>query len=139
MFSFLGSPLRRTAKVPDPRTVLRTGTTTVLTGQVRKAPLLYGDGQSGGPGITGAGTVPGPGGTHLPFPPPFTIQLFGNDFLGAALGPDGTPYGSFNADCGPTRTRRGAWPTAARPAASWGAWSCADSARNPAAAGDRCW
>jgi hypothetical protein len=89
------------AKLPDPRTVLRTGRTTVLTGQVRTAPLMYGDGQTGGPGITGAGTVPGPGGTHLPFPPPFTIQMFGNDFLGAALAPDGTPYGSFNADCGP--------------------------------------
>ncbi|MGB8652854.1 MAG: sialidase family protein, partial [Mycobacteriales bacterium] len=90
------------AQVRDPRTVLRTHRTTVVTGQVRAAPLLFGDSQSGGPGITGAGTVSGPGGTHLPFPPPFTIQLFGNDFLGAAIGPDGTPWGSFNADCGPT-------------------------------------
>ena len=50
----------------------------------------------------GAGTISGPGGTHLPFPPPFTIQLFGNDFIGAALGPDGTAYGSFTEDCGPS-------------------------------------
>ena len=89
------------ALLRDPRTVLRTGRATVVTGQVRKEPLLFGDGQTG-PGISGAGTVPGPGGTHLPFPPPFTIQLFGNDFIGAAIGPDGTPWGSFNADCGPT-------------------------------------
>jgi hypothetical protein len=90
------------AQLRDPRTVLRTGRTTVVTGQVRRDPLLYGDSRSGGPGITGAGTVPGPGGSHLPFPPPFTIQLFGNDFIGAAVGPDGTPWGSFNADCGPS-------------------------------------
>lgn len=90
------------AHLRDPRTVLRTGRATVLTGQVRKAPLLYSDSPLGGPGVTGAGTIPGVAGLHLPFPPPFTIQLFGNDFIGAALAPDGTPYGSFNADCGPT-------------------------------------
>jgi hypothetical protein len=90
------------ASVPDPRTVLRTGRTTVTSGLVRKQPLLFGDGPLGGPGVMGAGTIPGPGGTHLPFPFPFTVQFAGNDFLGAAIGPDGTPYGSFNQDCGPT-------------------------------------
>lgn len=90
------------AVVPDPRTVLRTGSTRVTSGQVRKAPLLYGDSPLGGPGVLGAGSIPGPAGTHLPFPFPFTVTFAGNDFLGAALGPDGTPYGSFNADCGPT-------------------------------------
>jgi hypothetical protein len=89
------------AKLPDPRTLLRGRTTAVVSGQVSRAPLLYGDGLVG-PAPTGAGTIPGPGGTHLPFPPPFTIQLFGNDFIGAALGPDGTAYGSFTKDCGPT-------------------------------------
>jgi len=89
------------AKLPDPRTLLTRRTTTVVSGQVLKGPVLYGDGLVG-PAPTGAGTIPGPGGTHLPFPPPFTIQLFGNDFIGAALGPDGTAYGSFTQDCGPS-------------------------------------
>jgi hypothetical protein len=89
------------AKLPDPRTLLRGRSTAVVSGQVAKAPVLYGDGLVG-PSPTGAGTIPGPGGTHLPFPPPFTIQLFGNDFIGAAIGPDGTAYGSFTQDCGPT-------------------------------------
>jgi hypothetical protein len=89
------------AKVPDPRTLLRSKATAVLSGQVQKGPALYGKGLVG-PAPTGAGTIPGPGGTHLPFPPPFTIQLFGNDFIGAAIGPDGTAYGSFTQDCGPT-------------------------------------
>jgi hypothetical protein len=89
------------AKVPDPRSLLRSRSTPVLSGQVQRGPALYGEGLVG-PAPTGAGTIPGPGGTHLPFPPPFTIQLFGNDFIGAALGPDGTAYGSFTQDCGPT-------------------------------------
>jgi hypothetical protein len=89
------------AKVPDPRTLLRSRRTTVFSGQVTRTPALYGRGLVG-PSPTGAGTIPGPAGTHLPFPPPFTIQLFGNDFIGAALGPDGTAYGSFTQDCGPS-------------------------------------
>jgi hypothetical protein len=89
------------AKVPDPRTLLRSRSTAVVSGQVARRPLLYGKGLVG-PAPTGAGTISGPGGTHLPFPPPFTIQLFGNDFIGAALGPDGTAYGSFTEDCGPS-------------------------------------
>ena len=89
------------ASVRDPRSVLSTGRTWVTSGAIRKAPLLFGNSPTGGPGITGAGTIAGPLGTHLPFPFPFTVQFAGNDFLGAALGPDGTPYGSFNADCGP--------------------------------------
>lgn len=88
------------AKLPDPRTLLTRRSTAVVSGQVAKRPVLYGNGLVG-PSPTGAGTIPGPGGTHLPFPPPFTIQLFGNDFIGAALAPDGTPYGSFTQDCGP--------------------------------------
>jgi hypothetical protein len=89
------------AKVPDPRTLLHVRRTVVLSGQVSRAPVLFGRGLVG-PSPTGAGTIPGPAGTHLPFPPPFTIQLFGNDFIGAAIGPDGTAYGSFTQDCGPT-------------------------------------
>ncbi len=84
------------ASLPDVRTLLRSGRTTVASGQVRKEPVLFGS------NVQGAGTIAGPGGTHLPFPPPFTIQVFGNDFIGAAIGPDGTPYGSFTLDCGPT-------------------------------------
>jgi hypothetical protein len=88
------------ALVPDPRSVLRGGRASVVPGQVRKEPVYFGDGPMG-PGITGAGSIPGPAGTHLPFPFPFTITFAGNDFIGATLGPDGTAWGSFNADCGP--------------------------------------
>jgi hypothetical protein len=89
------------AQLPDPRTLLHSRSTVVQSGQVQKGPALYSKGLVG-PAPSGAGTIPGPGGTHLPFPPPFTIQLFGNDFIGAAIGPDGTAYGSFTQDCGPT-------------------------------------
>ncbi|HVA60117.1 MAG TPA: sialidase family protein [Mycobacteriales bacterium] len=61
-------------------------------------PLLYGS------SIQGAGYLAGPGGTEVN-PAIFgavSIQLFGNDFIGSALGPDGTPWASFDADCGAT-------------------------------------
>ncbi|MDQ1704477.1 MAG: hypothetical protein QOF18_843 [Frankiaceae bacterium] len=68
-----------------------------LSGQVNpvKRPLLYGN------GVQGSGYLEGPGGTPLPYPPPFNQQMFGNDFIGAAVAPDGTPWGSFTQDCGP--------------------------------------
>ncbi len=74
---------------------------TLVSGLVRTKPMLFGS-NALGPAVSGAGTVHGPVGVEAPFPPPFTIQLFGNDFLGAAIGPDGTPWGSFTLDCGPT-------------------------------------
>jgi hypothetical protein len=33
--------------------------------------------------------------------------MFGNDFIGAAVAPDGTPWGSFTQDCGPSRESKG--------------------------------
>ena len=74
---------------------------TVATGLVRRQPMLFGSNQLG-PAVMGAGTVHGPLGVEAPFPPPFTISLFGNDFLGSAIAPDGSPWGSFTLDCGPT-------------------------------------
>ena len=69
-----------------------------LSGQVNPAgrPLLYGD------SVQGSGYIAGPGDTPVPFPPPFNNQMFGNDFIGAALSADGTPWGSFTQDCGPS-------------------------------------
>ncbi|HEU5034530.1 MAG TPA: sialidase family protein [Mycobacteriales bacterium] len=64
-------------------------------------PLLYGS------SVQGSGYLAGPGGTSLPFPPPFNNQSTGNDFIGAAIGPDGTPWGSFTQDCGPAPSAAG--------------------------------
>ncbi len=89
------------ALLPDPRTLLRTGRTTVVSGQVVKRPLLFGSGPTG-PAVQGAGTIPVAPGVDAPYPPPFDIQVFGNDFIGAAIAPDGTPWGSFTQDCGPS-------------------------------------
>lgn len=58
-------------------------------------PLLY------GASVQGSGYVLGPGGTAVPLPPPLSNQSTGNDFIGAAVQPDGTAWGSFTADCGP--------------------------------------
>jgi hypothetical protein len=83
------------------RAALAAGRRPVLTsGQVNdpKRPLLYGD------NVQGAGTfqLPAPLGNQVPFPPPFDIQVFGNDFIGAAITPGGSAWGSFTQDCGPT-------------------------------------
>jgi hypothetical protein len=83
------------------RASLAAGRTPVLTsGQVNdpKRPLLYGD------NVQGAGTfqLPAPLGNTVPFPPPFDIQVFGNDFIGATIAPDGTAWGSYTQDCGPS-------------------------------------
>ena len=86
--------------VRHPQSLLTRGGTTVVSGKVRDV-VLYGSNQLG-PAVQGAGTIGGPLGTHVPFPPPFDDQTFGNDFLGVALGPDGTAWGSFTLDCGPT-------------------------------------
>lgn len=59
-------------------------------------PLLFGD------SVQGSGYLSGPGGVHVLFPPPFNNQMMGNDFIGAAIGPDGAPWGSFTQDCGPS-------------------------------------
>ena len=68
------------------------------TGQLNRPgqPLLFGD------NVQGSGYLQGPGGVDVPFPPPFNNQMMGNDFIGAAIGPDGTPWGSFTQDCGPS-------------------------------------
>ena len=52
-------------------------------------PLLYGD------NVQGSGYLNGPGDTPIPIPPPFNQQQFGNDFIGAAVAPDGTAWASF--------------------------------------------
>ena len=69
-----------------------------VSGQVnpKKRPLLYGD------SVQGSGYLQGPGDTPIPYPPPFNNQMFGNDFIGAAVAPDGTAWGSFTQDCGPS-------------------------------------
>ena len=59
-------------------------------------PLLYGD------NVQGSGYWSGPGDTPIPYPPPFNQQMFGNDFIGAGIAPDGTAWGSFTQDCGPS-------------------------------------
>jgi hypothetical protein len=56
-------------------------------------PMLYGD------NVQGSGDLDG---TPVPYPPPFNQQQFGNDFLGVAIAPDGSVWGSFNQDCGPS-------------------------------------
>jgi hypothetical protein len=61
----------------------------------RGRPLLYGD------SVQGSGYIAGPGGLYAPFPPPFNNSMMGNDFIGATIAPDGTPWGSFTQDCGP--------------------------------------
>lgn len=58
-------------------------------------PLLFGN------GIKGSGYLRlGPGANVL-FPFPFNNQMAGNDFIGATIAADGTPWGSFTQDCGP--------------------------------------
>ena len=64
-------------------------------------PLLYGN------GVQGSGYLQGPGNTPIPYPPPFNNQMFGNDFIGAAIAPDGTAWGSFTQDCGPSYSSAG--------------------------------
>jgi hypothetical protein len=69
---------------------------------VTPRPLLYAD------HITGAGYIVGQGEISVPLPFPLGIQPIGgavsagNDFMGAAIGPDATAWASFNQDCGPT-------------------------------------
>jgi hypothetical protein len=74
-----------------------------VSGQLNRPghPMLYGD------SVQGSGYLQGPGGTEIPYPPPFNNQMFGNDFIGAAIAPDGTPWASFTQDCGPTSDSRG--------------------------------
>ena len=57
-------------------------------------PLLYGN------SVEGSGYLQGPGGVNVPYPPPFNNQMFGNDFIGVTITPDGTPWASFTQDCG---------------------------------------
>lgn len=80
-------------------TLARGGTPRLVSAQVNdpKRPLLYGDQVQGG----GALQLPAPLGNRVPFPPPFDIQQFGNDFIGAVITPGGQAWGSFTQDCGP--------------------------------------
>ena len=64
-------------------------------------PLLYGD------SVQGSGYLQLPGGINAPYPPPFNNQMFGNDFIGVAIAPDGTPWGSFTQDCGASVDSKG--------------------------------
>jgi hypothetical protein len=109
-FSYLGHRTGQTTwdgYLTSTRNVLRglrsPGGPVFLSGQLnpRNRPLLYGD------SVQGSGFIDGPGGTAVPFPPPFNNQMFGNDFIGAAIAPDGTPWGSFTQDCGPSRDSGG--------------------------------
>lgn len=81
------------------------GSPRLTSGQVNdpRRPLLYGDNVKGG----GTFQLPGPLGNAIPFPPPFDIQVFGNDFIGAAITPAGVPWGSFTQDCGPSPSSPG--------------------------------
>jgi hypothetical protein len=63
---------------------------------VNDRPILYGS------SIQGSGYLPLFDGVRIPFPPPFGNQMFGNDFIGATIAPDGSAWGSFDQDCGPT-------------------------------------
>jgi hypothetical protein len=58
-------------------------------------PLLYGS------GVQGSGFLPITDDVRVPYPPPFGNQMFGNDFIGATVAPDGSVWGSFDQDCGP--------------------------------------
>jgi hypothetical protein len=75
------------------------GRPVLTSGQVNdpKRPLLYADEVSGG----GTFQLPGGIGNQVPFPPPFDIQVFGNDFIGATITPSGSAWGSYTQDCGP--------------------------------------
>jgi hypothetical protein len=87
-------------------TTLAAGRSPRLTsGQVNdpKRPLLFGDEVQGG----GTFQLPGPLNNQVPFPPPFDIQVFGNDFIGATITPSGTAWGSFTQDCGPSPSSAG--------------------------------
>jgi hypothetical protein len=73
------------------------------SGVANREPLMYAD------TIRGAGNIAlGEGQLAAPYPSPLGIDpaggLFsaGNDFIGATIGPDGTPWGTFNQDCGPS-------------------------------------
>lgn len=86
-------------------TLARGGTPLLTSGQVNDPgqPLLYGDNVQGG----GTFQLPGPLGNTIPFPPPFDIQVFGNDFIGATITPGGNVWGSFTQDCGPAPSSAG--------------------------------
>ncbi|MDX6198136.1 MAG: repeat-like domain [Actinomycetota bacterium] len=81
-------------------TLARGGSLRLVSGQVNPTdrPLLYGDEVQGG----GTFQLPGPLNNQIPFPPPFDIQVFGNDFIGAVITPSGDAWGSFTQDCGPS-------------------------------------
>jgi hypothetical protein len=86
-------------------TLARGGVPRLLSGQVNdpSRPLLFGDNVQGG----GTLQLPGPLNNQVPFPPPFDIQVFGNDFIGAAITPGGAPWGSFTQDCGSSPSAAG--------------------------------
>ena len=67
-----------------------------------RQPVMYGR------EMVGAGYILGLGQLKVPYPFPLGIQPLagaigaGNDFIGAAIGPDGSAWGSFDNDCGPS-------------------------------------
>jgi hypothetical protein len=76
---------------------------TLWSAMVNTRPLMYAD------HMAGAGSIKGEGQIDVPYPFPLGIQPValgqlsaGNDFLGVTIAPDGSPWASFNQDCGPT-------------------------------------
>ena len=76
--------------------VLQGGRPIFYSARLNDRPILY------GASVQGSGYLTLPLGQRIPFPPPFGNQMFGNDFIGATIAPDGSAWGSFDQDCGPT-------------------------------------
>src|SRR5207249_807064 len=74
---------------------LVSGQPVLWSARVNTKPLLYGE------SVQGSGYVTPVDGVHVPYPPPFNNEQFGNDFNGATIAPDGSPWASFDQDCGP--------------------------------------
>ena len=78
------------------RDILNGGQPVFWSAAVNGRPILYGD------SVQGSGYLTLPAGLRTPFPPPFGNQMFGNDFIGATIAPDGSAWGAFDQDCGPS-------------------------------------
>jgi hypothetical protein len=78
------------------RDVLAGGRPVFWSARLNTQPILYGN------SVQGSGYLTLPAGLRAPFPPPFGNQMFGNDFIGATIAPDGSAWGAFDQDCGPS-------------------------------------
>jgi hypothetical protein len=78
------------------------GSPLLWSAPTNRQPVMYGN------EMAGAGYIVGQGQINVPYPFPLGIQPLagavsaGNDFIGAAVGPDGSAWGSFDSDCGPS-------------------------------------